>query len=1337
MTKWAMRREDGLRIRALSKICLSVLLILLLCTVSYAPIVAADALPLEATMISLDHQYFPFIYLNVAVDRYGEGISTLTKSNFQVTENGFSQTGTAYFNVIPPESGDTNQRPVDIIFLMDNSGSMSAEQNAVRQNVEAFVDELRNRGVDCQLGLCRFGASQNSGNPIIEDNGSLTSDVDYFKDDVWNRNVTSGGFEPGWDALYAAVTDFAFRKEGPQKVFILITDETPTDNGNVGTHTKQEAIDILKSHYVTTFALIELSDAHAISDYGEIAEQTNGAYYNILDPFDGILDYISNLIPNNYRISYKSSNPMFDNTERHVEVTVTYQGDQATCDGKYTPGSAPIIRRTQDTLDLHKQSWAAGTDFTIRAEITDAVEPYVESATLYYRKKGDADFTPIPMTHSSDIWAGTIPGSAVETPWVGYYILATDGENTVTDPSVDPMVHPYILGILPNEAPQIIHTPPADVPDDTPITITAQIVDTTNTLASTMLYYRKVGDPLYYDNGHEMNNIGGDNYQDVIPREFVTPAGVEYYILAVDDLGTENSFGTRDDPQQVWVSTNHPPTAKIETHVIDSAKGTAKFTWSGSDDSTPPAQLVYKHRLLNPDSPLYDWSAWSSSTTTTYPRSPDSRLPDGTYRFQVKAKDADGAIQPDSAVWEFTIRAAPSEFWVQVYNTGSTLAIRKTPGTKNKPSDDVLKRVPDGWVLKVLSTVDENGNTVVKDGFTWWKVEESKYESQPNTGWVAKKYLKEVSFVSTPLSSPEGLTKAEWETVADKAVQWATHEDRIGSNAWKGLCAKFVANAFGQAAAGYNADDLAKYLKGQGLLYPNPEKGAYGNPPRGALVFFEPAEINEWYGHVGIYLGSGEMVNQYVDIRIMSLTGYSTAIGYKGWAYPPEEWLTVSGAHPATPKNLAQLLPDGVAISIGGTVNADTVVFKATVTDPDADKVKLQVELRRLDELSGDFDDETQEGFKESNLVTSGTSTTCTAYGLIDDSYHWRARVVDEHGMASDWVQFAENDSTEADFVVAHSSSRLLPVLLLHGYQVKDGFDPTRLWESLARLLSGNQDGDFEQVFVESGTVFWHLPPTKADHFGPAVYISNYTVELTTANDIRFFAARLADEIDRIKTIEQTERVDIVAHSMGGLVARAYIENDDFAEFEPDFPDYGTSFGHDVRKLVMLGTPNHGAMESWLASLVRGEESARQMHPGSGFLNVLNYGCPKCKRDGGSDQIPSGVDYVVFAGQSCSYCGPVTISVMPPAPGIGLPTPTPFEVRIACLEECRENGEKWQGNDHGGSLFDVGITMSSARLDGAELHACIGVDHTALREQSEICEAVQAKLLSQPVGNVI
>ncbi len=138
---------------------------------------------------------------------------------------------------------------------------------------------------------------------------------------------------------------------------------------------------------------------------------------------------------------------------------------------------------------------------------------------------------------------------------------------------------------------------------------------------------------------------------------------------------------------------------------------------------------------------------------------------------------------------------------------------------------------------------------------------------------------------------------------------------------------------------------------------------------------------------------------------------------------------------PDPPANLAQLEPSGSEIPVGDAVDVDSVVFRAAVTDSDGDSVRLQVELRRLGEFGGMFD-ETQGGFKESNLVTSGTTTTCTAYGLIDDSYHWRARVVDEHGMISDWVQCGNNNVSEADFTIANNLAGKIDSLLRIGIYV-------------------------------------------------------------------------------------------------------------------------------------------------------------------------------------------------------------------------------------------------------------------------------------------------------------
>jgi len=129
---------------------------------------------------------------------------------------------------------------------------------------------------------------------------------------------------------------------------------------------------------------------------------------------------------------------------------------------------------------------------------------------------------------------------------------------------------------------------------------------------------------------------------------------------------------------------------------------------------------------------------------------------------------------------------------------------------------------------------------------------------------------------------------------------------------------------------------------------------------------------------------------------------------------PFENYSLMTPPHP--PANLTQLNSDGqTEIPVGGCTDEPTVVFKANVSDPDSDRVKLQIELRRLDEYEGKF---LNEFTKESDFVTSGSEATVTVYGLIDSNYHWQARAVDEKGLASEWVEFGNNDILEVDFAI-------------------------------------------------------------------------------------------------------------------------------------------------------------------------------------------------------------------------------------------------------------------------------------------------------------------------------
>ncbi len=69
--------------------------------------------------------------------------------------------------------------------------------------------------------------------------------------------------------------------------------------------------------------------------------------------------------------------------------------------------------------------------------------------------------------------------------------------------------------------------------------------------------------------------------------------------------------------------------------------------------------------------------------------------------------------------------------------TGSTLAIRESAGTQDKPEGDVLDRVPEG---RVLIIIDKHNDSLVEDGYTWWEVEDT---TTGISGWAASEFLEE------------------------------------------------------------------------------------------------------------------------------------------------------------------------------------------------------------------------------------------------------------------------------------------------------------------------------------------------------------------------------------------------------------------------------------------------------------------------------------------------------------------------------------------------------------------------------------------------------------------
>ncbi|MFF3616818.1 esterase/lipase family protein [Streptomyces sp. NPDC002580] len=129
--------------------------------------------------------------------------------------------------------------------------------------------------------------------------------------------------------------------------------------------------------------------------------------------------------------------------------------------------------------------------------------------------------------------------------------------------------------------------------------------------------------------------------------------------------------------------------------------------------------------------------------------------------------------------------------------------------------------------------------------------------------------------------------------------------------------------------------------------------------------------------------------------------------------------------------------------------------------------------------------------------------------------------------------------------------------------------------------------------FIDNRSVFLLLRRNLAQHGRQHIESLNYS-PLTC--DIRTAAELLGRHIEEICERTGHERVDIVGHSLGGLIARYYVQ----------------CLGGDthVRTLVTLGTPHSGTR---VAPLMNAHPIVRQMRPGSAVIDELTGPAPGCR----------------------------------------------------------------------------------------------------------------------------
>ena len=175
-------------------------------------------------------------------------------------------------------------------------------------------------------------------------------------------------------------------------------------------------------------------------------------------------------------------------------------------------------------------------------------------------------------------------------------------------------------------------------------------------------------------------------------------------------------------------------------------------------------------------------------------------------------------------------------------------------------------------------------------------------------------------------------------------------------------------------------------------------------------------------------------------------------------------------------------------------------------------------------------------------------------------------------------------------------------ILFVHGHAFAETAVPESSLQAFERLARALQEND---VAYYAGRIYSQqehqpslttIPGTIS--LSTTYYYNSYaeqgqTLLVTQKNfNIETFALRLREAIDATRAATGAEQVTIVAHSMGGLVTRSYLD----------------IFGDDhVNAVVTIGTPNQGitGRTARICPLIGGALSCEDMRAGSVFLRRL------------------------------------------------------------------------------------------------------------------------------------
>lgn len=255
---------------------------------------------------NVDITHFPEMsVIFSAVNNRNVFVRTLKKEDILVLENAI-QRPILSLDLISA----SNRVPIDIVFVIDETGSMQPFIDAVKDNIKRFSGRLRSQGFDYQLGLVRFTDIVTWSSP------ELTDDVATFERWVGEIQAAGGGDIPenSLEGLKAA-TNIKYRPIA-LKLAILVTDAPcfERDKPGDGTtdFTMREMGDFLFERELRLYGITPKE----MTQYQDMAVLTEGASFDIAAPFDSVLTQVAGDITSLYALRYLSQSTLAPDSVR-------------------------------------------------------------------------------------------------------------------------------------------------------------------------------------------------------------------------------------------------------------------------------------------------------------------------------------------------------------------------------------------------------------------------------------------------------------------------------------------------------------------------------------------------------------------------------------------------------------------------------------------------------------------------------------------------------------------------------------------------------------------------------------------------------------------------------------------------------------------------------------------------------------------------------------------------------------------------------------------------------------------------------------------------------------